>query len=486
MTRLSRAALPGVPAASRTGIVHLGLGAFHRAHQAVYTEDAGPGEWGICGVTQRSATVVDQLRPQDGLFTVLERGRDSVRCRVVGSLREVLFAGAEPGLLSARLADEHVRVISLTVTEKGYRRAASGRLDLADPLVRQDLAGGTAPVTAVGRLVRGLQARCASSGAPVTVLCCDNLTGNGAALRDLVADFCAALPTAEGDPLATWIAGHVRFPGTMVDRIVPATTDADRAEVAARLGVSDEAVVVAEPFRQWVIEDDFAADRPAWETAGALLVTDVAPYEAMKLRLLNGTHSLLAYLGALAGHATIADAVADPEIARAAEGLQHRDAVPSLAVPSGVDAGAYCAEVLGRFANPALRHRTTQVAMDGSQKLPHRLLGTIRDRLAAGETPYWAARGVAAWMVYVAAGRDRFGRPLPLDDPLAGRLRAAAGDARNAAGVVRGLLAVPEVFGTDLPEHHALCALLEEHTEELLALVSGKRCENDVSHSPGG
>ncbi|WP_199432825.1 mannitol dehydrogenase family protein [Qaidamihabitans albus] len=466
--RLSEATVSAAPRPSAVGILHLGLGAFHRAHQAVFTEDAGSGDWGICGVTQRTATVVEQLRPQDCLFTVLERDRDLAGCRVIGSVREVLFAAGEAERLRDRFADERVRIVSLTVTEKGYRRAGSGRLDLTDPLVRQDLAGESAPRTVVGQLVRGLQARRASSAAPVTVLCCDNLTGNGEVVRGLVADFCAALPSAEGDQLAGWIEEQVRFPGTMVDRIVPATTAADVAEVRARLGVRDEAVVVAEPFRQWVIEDDFAAGRPAWEKAGAQFTTDVAPYEAMKLRLLNGTHSLLAYLGALAGHDTIAGAVADPAIAEAAAGLQEQDVLPTLTVPAGVDATAYAAEILARFANPALRHRTTQVAMDGSQKLPLRLLGTIRDRLAAGATPYWATRAVAAWMVYVAVGRDRLGRPLPLDDPLADRLRQAAGGGREARSVVHGLLGVGEVFGHDLPECAAFRELLEESVAELL------------------
>ncbi|PXY22568.1 mannitol dehydrogenase family protein [Prauserella muralis] len=452
MRRLSEATYAAGPRPERVGILHLGLGAFHRAHQAVFTEDAGAAEWGICGVTQRSATVADQLRPQDCLYSVLERGRDAVDCRVVGVVRDVLFAEAEPERLRQRFSDPAVRIVSLTVTEKGYTKDAA----------------------VVDRLVRGLDARRRGSGAPVTVLCCDNLTANGRTLRRLVQQHCAALPPADGEALAEWIASNVRFPSTMVDRIVPATTAEDRAEVAARLGLADEAAVVAEPFRQWVIEDDFAAGRPEWERAGAQFTGDVGRFETMKLRLLNGTHSLLAYLGALRGHDTIAQAVADPDIAEAARGLLERDALPTLAVPEGVDAPGYVADVLERFANPALRHRTTQVAMDGSQKLPLRLLGTIRDRLAAGRTPVYAARAVAAWMVYVAVGRDRDGRPLPLEDPLADRLRAAAGSAgERAAGkaIVDGLLAVREVFGGDfaeLADHAELRAVLEEQVRELL------------------
>lgn len=483
MTRLSASALarlgprPGVtlppPAelARDVGIVHLGIGAFHRAHQAVFTEDAavvaGEPGWGICGVTQRSAAVVDQLRPQDGLYAVLERGMGQPTLRVVRQVSDVLFAGAEPERLLERLADPGVRVVTLTVTEKGYRRSGSGRLDLADPLVAADLAGGH-PRSAVGQIARGLQARAASNGAPITVLPCDNLTDNGAMLRSLVMDFCAALPSAEADPLASWIEQAVRFPSSMVDRIVPATTDQDRVEAAAMLGLEDVGLVVAEPFRQWVIEDDFAAGRPAWERAGADVVGDVAPYERLKLRVLNGTHSMLAYLGALAGYDTIAEAVRDDELASAAADLIEKDILPTLEAPPGVDPSAYGRTVLERFANPALGHRTTQVAMDGSQKLPQRLLGTVQDRLAAGETPRWAALAIAGWMVYVAAARDRKGRPLPLDDPLADRLREVAGAGREPAAIVDGLLGVSEVFGPDLAESAAFRESLTSHVKELL------------------
>jgi fructuronate reductase len=481
VNRLSRLSLsqvtgPGVrlppPAslAEDVGILHLGIGAFHRAHQAVFTEDAAVAAdesgWGICGVTQRSAAVVEQLRPQDCLYAVLERGSGEPTARVVGQVSDVLFAAQEGARLMSRFADPTVRLVTLTVTEKGYRRGPSGRLDLSDPVVSRDLAGGAR--STVGQLVRGLQARQAASAGGVSVLSCDNLTDNGRVLRGLVMDFCAALPSAEGNAIGAWIEQHVRFPNSMVDRIVPATTDADRADAASLLGVLDEALVVAEPFRQWVIEDDFANGRPAWERAGADLVEDVAPFEQLKLRMLNGTHSLLAYLGALRGYDTIAQAVADHELATAARQLMQRDVTPTLAQPPGLDIAAYGEKVLERFANPALRHRTTQVAMDGSQKLPLRLLGTVRDRLAAGETPEWAALAVAAWMAYVASGHDRHGRPLPLDDPLADRLRAASGPGTDPAAVVSGLLGVHEVFGDDLRDSTAFRDCLVGHLKGLL------------------
>ena len=478
--RLSRANLPapragvGLPPpaelASQIGIVHLGIGAFHRAHQAVFTEDAavatGEPGWGVCGVTQRSRTVVDQLLPQDGLYAVLERGFGEPTVRVVGQVSEVLFAGEEAGRVLDHLADPDVRLVTLTVTEKGYRRTADGRLDLADPVVVADLAGGSR--STIGQLLRGFQARMHASAGAVSVLSCDNLTDNGAALRRLVLDFCLALPSAEGEAVGAWVEENVAFPSSMVDRIVPATTDADRAEAAELLGVRDAGLVVAEPFRQWVIEDAFAAGRPAWEKAGADLVGNVAPYERLKLRMLNGTHSLLAYLGALRGHPTIAQAVEDDVLATAARALMAEDVAPTVTVPGGPDVAAYGRTVLERFANPALRHTTAQVAMDGSQKLPLRLLGTVRDRLAAGADPTWASLAVAGWMAYVARRSDTNGRPLPLDDPLGPVLLRAVDSATDPTVVVDRLLGVREVFGDDLPASDVFRDLLVTHLKELM------------------
>jgi fructuronate reductase len=480
-TRLGLDALAGLataqqplldPRSLRTGILHLGIGAFHRAHQSVFTEEAvaaAGGDWGICGVTQRSRAVIDQLGPQDGLYSVLERG-EQTHARVVGTVRDLLFAAEEGERLLSLLAAPDIRLVTLTVTEKGYRHdPATGRLRVGDPLVAADIAGG-APRTVVGQLVRGLQARRAVGAGPITLLSCDNLPANGAVLRGLVADFCAALPAAEGEPLAAWIAEWVRFPSSMVDRIVPATTDDDRAEAARLLGCEDRGVVVTEPFRQWVVEDDFAAGRPAWELAGAVLTADVAPYEAMKLRLLNGSHSTLAYLGALAGHAHVADAMGDERIAGVVARLMAEDVEPTLAVPEGFDVAAYRRELLERFRNPALRHRTVQIAMDGTQKLPQRLLGTIADQLGAGREPRFACLGVAAWMRYVWAARAEDGSPLPVDDPMADRLRELTASADTAEAAADALLSLDDVFGPDLPANETFRALV---TDSLEALAKG-------------
>ena len=486
MSRLSLSTLASLPVAVRppvdpraveVGIVHLGIGAFSRAHQATYTQAAmaatGDLSWGICGVTQRSATVADRLVPQDGLYTVFVPSPDGDAAQVNAAVRAVLPGAQRRAETVARIAAPAVRLITLTVTEKGYRHdPATGRLRPDDPEIRADVAPARAaePVTVVGQLVRGLQRRMRDGAGPMTVVCCDNLPGNGALLRGLVTDFAGLLPAAEGDELLAWLAAQVRFPGTMVDRIVPATTAEDRAIVARLLGVADEGVVVTEPFRQWVVEDSFATPRPAWELAGATFTDDVAPYEHMKLRLLNGPHSALAYLGALAGHEYVSDAMADPRFTAFARGLMDVDVAPTLSVPDGFDLGHYEDELLERFCNPALKHRTIQIAMDGSQKLPQRLLGTIRDRRAAGAEPRYAVLAVAAWMWFVATGASEAGRPLPLDDPLADRLRAAVAAASRPADVVDALLAVRDVFGTDLADDDVLRQLL---TDALSALTDG-------------
>jgi fructuronate reductase len=455
--RLSLSTLARVPAVMRPrldpaeleiGIVHLGIGAFHRAHQAVFTEGAGDG-WGIYGVSERSRTVIDQLAPQDGLYTVLVRSAAGVDARVVGAVRELRFADA------SRIADPAVRVVTVTVTEKGYRHdPATGRLRLDDEGIRADLAGGP-PRTVVGQLVRGLAARRAADASPIAVVCCDNLAHNGRTLASLVGEFVAAL---RDEPLAGWIASQVSFPSTVVDRIVPATTPEDRAEARRLIGLDDLGTVVTEPFKQWVIEDDFPGGRPAWEKAGALLTADVTPYELIKLRMLNGAHSALAYLGVLAGHETIADAMGP--FADVARRLMSDDVLPTLKVPDGFDIAAYQQQLLDRFANPALRHRTVQVAMDGSQKLPQRLLATVRARRAAGAQPRWAALAVAAWMRWICVAPE-------LDDPMAGRLRTAVVGA-SPEQVVDRLLAIREIFGDDLRDDPVVRDLLVDALKRIM------------------
>lgn len=462
---------PGTdPRARRIRVVHLGIGAFHRAHQAFYTEECG--DWGICGVTQRSAAVVGQLAPQDGLYTLLVREGEQASPRVIGAVRDVLYAGADPGAVAARIADPSVTVMSLTVSEKGYRHdPATRRLRLDDPEIAADLAGRPAR-TVVGQLAAGLSARYAAGAGPVTVVCCDNLPDNGPTVRGLVAEYASAYRA--GPPgLADWIGASVAFPATMVDRIVPAATEADRGDVAALIGLDDRGAVVAEPFTQWVIQDAFAGPRPAWEKAGAQLVSEVAPYEKVKLRLLNGAHSALAYLGGLAGYEYIAQVLEAEPFAAFAHSLMVSDAGATVAAPAGMEPERYAPEVLRRFRNAALRHRCVQIAMDGSQKLPQRLLGTVSDRLASGDPPVWTGLAVAAWMRHVWTERTDSGAPFVVNDPLADMFRerlAEAGVSSPAAdqadAVAGALTGVREVFGS-LSESPAFRALVTDQLSRL-------------------
>jgi fructuronate reductase len=455
------------PSALKPGIVHIGCGAFHRAHQAVYTEKAlatAGGDWGIIGASMRQPGGREQLCAQDGLYTVLTKGPRQTSAQVIGCIRDVVFAPDEPMRLPHLIAKEEIRIVSLTVTEKGYcLDPSTGTLDFSHPDIRHDLEPGTAPLSAIGTLAAGLRARRLAHGKPLTVVCCDNLAHNGRVLKSMVSAFAQATDPAT----ASWIDANVSFPCTMVDRIVPATTPATLAEVHALLGVEDRAAVWGEPFMQWVIEDNFAAARPLWEAGGAQFVPDVKPYEDMKLRLLNSSNSLLAYLGYLAGHEFIFQAMREPVYARLVQRFMEEEAVPTLCMPAGVDLRSYQAEVMERFSNPNLPHRCYQIAMDGSQKLPQRLLNTVRDNLAAGRSVRLSGLAVAAWMRYVS-GVDETGKAFTVQDPLADMLRAGAqGD---AASVVERLLGVRAVFGDDLPRstefRHAVVGALDslQHT----------------------
>ncbi len=460
--RLALGALAGVPAtvakpaydaaSVKVGIVHLGLGAFHRAHQAVYTDDvmARDARWGICGVSLKTPRAVEPLAAQDGLYTLLTRTGDGVAARVVGSMRETIFAGASRAALVARFADPAIAIVTSTVTEKGYcHDPATGALNEAHPDIVHDLSHPDAPESAIGILVAGLAARRAAGAGPLTFVCCDNLPHNGRMVEGLVRAFAQRRDAS----LARWIDEHVAFPSTMVDRIVPATTDADLADAARLLGVRDAAPVTAEPFTQWVIEDRFSAARPRWEDAGAQLVADVAPFELMKLRLLNGSHSTLAYLGYLLGHEFVWQASRDPLVATLIERQMKEEIVPTLARPPGTDLLAYCGELLDRFRNAALPHRTRQIAMDGSQKLPQRLLGTVRDRLAAGAPLVHLPLAVAGWIRY-ASGTDERGAPIEVQDPLAATFKAIVSQAGGDAGrIADGFLDLASVFGSDLVAH---------------------------------
>ncbi|PPT49615.1 mannitol dehydrogenase family protein [Xanthomonas arboricola] len=408
------------------GIVHLGAGAFHRAHQAVYIDDllAQDPSWAICTVSLHSPSVRDALRPQDGLYT-LALLDEHPQLRVIGAIREVLCAADEQTAVLARLADPAVRLVTLTVTEKGYCLAGD-TLDLAHPDIAHDISHPAAPRSAIGYLVAGLQQRRQQGSAPFTVLSCDNLQDNGNLLRRAV-----LLLAQQTDPaLAAWIDRHVTFPRSMVDSITPATDDALRANVQAQTGLHDAWPIQRERYSQWVIEDRFCNGRPGFENAGVTLSDDIAGYARAKLRLLNGPHSALAYLGSLLDLETVADAMRHTQLAAFVEALMREDIATTLQPMPGFDPQQYIDAVLARFRNPAIRHLLAQIAWDGSQKIPVRLLTAISDALAAGRRIDRLCLPVAAWLHFV---RRQARNGVTLIDPLSESLskigRDATGDA---------------------------------------------------------
>lgn len=442
MTRLSTATLPGLPAGIerprydragvRTGVVHLGIGAFHRAHQAVFFEhalNAGDLRWGVTGASLRSPAAHEALAPQDGLYSVVTRDGADERVQVVGAVRDVLVAPQDPAALVARLAARDTHIVTLTITEKGYASSASD--------------------SAAGYLAAALAQRRANGIDPFTAISCDNLSDNGGRLKQAVL---AAVP--KGDlALADWIEHQVAFPSSMVDRIVPATLEDDIARLTARIGVEDRAMVKTEPFRQWVIEDRFSGPRPDLSAAGVQLTADVAPWEEAKLRLLNGSHSAIAYLGGLAGIDFVHEVIALPAARALVETLMDETAA-TLAPPPGLDLPAYRAALLARFANPALQHRTRQIAMDGSQKLPQRLLAPILARLDRGRAAPALTLAVAAWMAWTG-GRNDLGAVHGVEDPLAMVIADALGNATAPEDRVAALLSLRQIFPARLADEQA-------------------------------
>lgn len=403
---------PGyAPERHGVGIVHLGLGAFHRAHQAVYVDDAlalHGGDWRIRGISLRSGTVAEQLNPQDGRYLVVERDHAHERLRAIGAVAGVIAAPADRAGAVEAIAAPQTAILSLTVTEKGY----------ADPRT-------------LDLIVDGLARRHAAGVGMPTLLSCDNLPDNGRTLRAAV----IAHAALRDERLARWIEAEGAFPSTMVDRIVPATTASDIARLRGLTGIEDRGMVKTEPFTQWVIEDRFAGARPAFEQVGAQLVNDVRPFELAKLRMLNGAHSTLAYLGLAAGFCYVHEAIGDAHLRAVIERLMREEAASTLPDDPALDPPRYADALIARFANPALEHRLSQIAMDGTQKLPQRLLGTIRDRLAQGRPARAALLGLAGWVAHAAGGA--------VDDPRAEEIAAVA---RRSGGdpetLARGLVAL--------------------------------------------
>ena len=450
-------------------IVHLGFGAFHRAHQAVYADilaaehgsDWGYTEVNLIGGEQQIA----DLNHQDNLYTVAEMSADAWTARVVGVVKEALHAQVD-GLetVLAKMCEPQVAIVSLTITEKGYCHSpATGQLMLDHPFIVADLQNPHQPKSAPGVIVEALARRKAAGLPAFSVMSCDNMPENGHVMRNVVCAYARAVDAG----LADWIESHVTFPSTMVDRIVPAVTPETLDKIEQLTGVRDPAGVACEPFRQWVIEDNFVAGRPAWEKAGAELVSDVIPFEEMKLRMLNGSHSFLAYLGYLAGYQHINDCMGDENYRRAAHDLMLKEQAPTLKVQN-VDLARYADLLIERYTNPALRHRTWQIAMDGSQKLPQRMLDSVRWHLADNSSFALLALGVAGWMRYVG-GVDEQGNAIEVCDPLLPVIQAPVQQSEEGESRVKALLAIEAIFGKDLPQEGQFVELV---TSAYLSLLN--------------
>jgi len=451
-------------AQTRVGIVHFGPGAFHRAHQAYYFDrllerDATRA---ICAVSLKTATLRDALAPQDGLYTLVELDA-APTLRVIGAIRELLVGGESPGAVSSRLCDPDTTMVTMTVTEKGYCLDGAGRLDFGHPDIAHDLSHPDAPRSLVGWLARGLELRRERGLAPYLVVCCDNLSDNGPTLRRAVLAFAARHDAG----LAHWIEDTVRFPRTMVDSITPATDQALRDRVARATGLEDAWPVQRERFVQWVVEEVDFAGQPDWASVGVTVSRDVTAYERAKLRILNGAHSSLAYLGLLSGLETVAEAMAQPVLRAFIERLMIDDIEPTLAVPQPGALAAYRESILRRFENPAMRHQLAQIAWDGSQKLPIRILGTIADALRAGRSIARLTVPVAAWMHFVRArARDGIAIVDPLADQLAALGRQVTG---RASQDLPGFLALPGVFAPALAKEPRFTGALGEAYDVITA-----------------
>lgn len=429
--------------ATSPGIVHLGVGAFHRAHQAWYTEQAlnrAGGNWAIVGASLRSPDVRDRLAAQDNLYSVVAREGGNITAQVIGAIREVLLAPEEPEALLAWLVDPGIRIVTLTITEKGYcHDPSSGALLRHHPDIQRDLEHfPSAPQTAIGYLVAALSRRRRLGVGGVTLLSCDNLSHNGRVLQKVITDFASIVePT-----LLPWIEEEVTFPCSMVDRIVPATAPDDLSDWAITLGVRDEAAVFTEPFSQWVVEDHFIRGAPPWQEVGALFTHDVTPFEMLKLRLLNGSHSLIAYLGYLAGYDHVHEVMADQDLARLVRQYMDSQAQPSLEIPVDFDIERYKNDLFDRFTNPALKHRCYQIAQDGSQKIPQRWLAALPALHERGMDTTLLALAVAGWIRYLQGHRDN-GDIIEVDDPLAERLQQTWAQSPR----VDAIFEISEVFG---------------------------------------
>src|SRR5579863_905148 len=479
MARLTAATLADASPATRrprynraelaVGMAHIGVGAFHRCHQAEYTDDALEAEfgpWGVIGINICAPSLGSSLGIQDGLFTRALRDESGADLRIIGSIHGVIDAedDVEPAL--ATLSAPRIGVVTLTVTEKGYcHRPATGRLDESHPDVVHDLAGNGAPRSLPGVIVAALDRRRRSGAGGATFVSCDNIPANGRVLANVVKEFAAHC----APDLLGWIADHVRFPSTMVDRIAPAPTSRDLAFAAETCGLEDRAAVVGEPFRQWAIEDDILGARPRWEAAGAEFVRDVTGHELVKMRVLNAAQSALAYFGALTGLDYTYEDIRDPTLADFVRRMLERETAPCLPKNVGIDIDAYIAQTFRRLHNTAIAHRNHQIATDGSQKIVQRLLNPIRDCIVGGLGFDHLAAAVAAWMAYLCAAAPRFGARWAPADPFAPRVHEIAqGTGPDFASLAARIIDIEPIFGVDLRKNDIFCAAVAGHLKAFL------------------
>jgi mannitol 2-dehydrogenase len=427
-------------------IVHIGVGGFYRAHQAVYLDRLlhmpGHEQWGYCGVglLPHDASIRDAMRAQDCLYTVVERSAQGESARVIGSLLEFLYAPDDPQAVLEKMADEGTRIVALTITEGGYYvNQGNGEFDAVHPDIVRDLANPQTPSCSFGYLAEALQRRRQRGLAPFTLMSCDNLQNNGHVLRKMLLAF-----TQLRDPgLSAWLAEHGAFPNSMVDRITPATTDEHRALVRDTFGIDDAWPVMTEPFLQWVIEDEFPDGRPEWELVGAQMTHDVLPYEKMKLRLLNAGHQSLCYLGMMLGYEFAHEAMGDAGICKLFSDMMDLEVTPLLPVVEGIDLEQYKCTLVERFSNPAIRDQLSRIGTEGSARIPKFVLPSVREQLARGGPIKLLSFVVACWFRYLN-GSDEQGKPMPLIDPYGERLKEHALRGGADASV---LLSMRELFG---------------------------------------
>ena len=429
------------------GVVHIGVGAFHRAHQAAYLDDclsAGEKDWGIVGVSLRSKRTREALKPQDNLYTLGVRNTESESLRVIGSITNILVLEDNPDPIFTYLCHPSTRIVTLTVTEKGYCvNLATGELIRGLPEIEHDLINPHFPRSVPGILAEAIFRRRRNGIKPFTILSCDNLPSNGATLLKVLTQFCLERDTE----LGKYISGEVACPSSMVDRIVPATIDSDKHAINLKLGLTDAWPVVTEKFSQWVIEDHFPLGRPQLERSGVKFVAEVAPFEKMKLRMLNGAHSSIAAIGRIAGFVTVADAISNATIDQYIR--MFWDEI-SPTISNTIDTKGYSMELVERFSNKSLHHRLDQIATDASQKIPQRLVAPLRELRAKGKATTILILSIAAW-IRSCCGQGENGQPMPLNDPFIAAWPARPDQWNNSSSViVEAYLNLTSLFGEDL------------------------------------